>query len=58
MTSADFRLFSCVIHCLTTFNVSAGATLTNAARSVLGNALLQNPGSRVAFCDDLARLFI
>ena len=37
---------------LTTFNIAAGATLANTARSALGEALLNNPGSRVAFCND------
>ena len=37
---------------LTTFNIGPGATLANAARSALGEALLNNPGSRVAFCND------
>ena len=37
---------------LTTFNIAAGAILANTARSALGEALLNNPGSRVAFCND------
>ena len=37
---------------LTTFNIATGATLANTARSALGEALLNNPGSRVAFCND------
>ena len=37
---------------LTTFNIAPGASLANTARSALGEALLNNPGSRVAFCND------
>ena len=37
---------------LTTFNIAPGASLANPARSALGEALLNNPGSRVAFCND------
>ena len=37
---------------LTTFNIGSGASLANTARSALGEALLNNPGSRVAFCND------
>ena len=37
---------------LTTFNIASGAQLANSARSALGEALLNNPGSRVAFCND------
>ena len=37
---------------LTTFNIAPGATLANTARSAMGEALLNNPGSRVAFCND------
>ena len=37
---------------LTTFNIATGATLENTARSALGEALLNNPGSRLAFCND------
>ena len=37
---------------LTTFNIAAGATLENKARSALGEALLNNPNSGVAFCND------
>ena len=37
---------------LTTFNIAPGAILENKARSELGEALLNNPGSRVAFCND------
>ena len=37
---------------LTAFNLSPGATLSNSARSVLGKALLLNPGSRLSFCND------
>ena len=37
---------------LTTFNIATGANLDNKARSALGEALLNNPGSRVAFCND------
>merc|ERR1719262_100944 len=32
---------------LTTFNIASGAILANTARSALGEALLNNPGSRV-----------
>jgi len=37
---------------LTTFNIGSGASLANSARSAIGEALLNNPGSRVAFCND------
>ena len=37
---------------LTTFNIAPGATLANSARSAIGDALLHNPGSHVAFCND------
>jgi hypothetical protein len=37
---------------LTSFNIAPGATLANAARSALGEALLNNSGSCVAFCND------
>ena len=37
---------------LTTFNIGSGASLANTARSALGEALLNNPGSRLAFCND------
>ena len=37
---------------LTSFNLSAGASLVNNARSALGDALLQNPNSRVSYCND------
>ena len=37
---------------LTTFNIASGAQLANSARSSLGEALLNNPGARVAFCND------
>ena len=37
---------------LTTFNIVPGATLSNTARSALGEALLKNSDSRVAFCND------
>ena len=37
---------------LTTFNIAAGAQLVNTARSALGEALLNNPNSRLAFCND------
>ena len=37
---------------LTSFNIAQGAQLANSARSALGEALLNNPGSRVAFCND------
>ena len=37
---------------LTTFNIASGAILANTARSALGEALLNNPGSRLAFCND------
>ena len=37
---------------LTTLNLSNGASLTNASRSILGKALLQNKASRVGYCSD------
>lgn len=37
---------------LTTFNIAAGAILENKARSEIGSALLNNPNSSVAFCND------
>ena len=37
---------------LTTFDIAHGATLEIKARSVIGQALLDNPKARVAFCND------
>ena len=41
---------------LTSFNIAAGASLSNAARAALGEALLHNKGSRLAFCNDFGLL--
>ena len=37
---------------ITTLNMSSGANLTNASRSILGKALLQNKESCVGYCND------
>ena len=37
---------------LTAFNLAPGASLDSKARSEIGHALLNNPNSRVAFCND------